>query len=302
VEPSESLKRQIFPKADEWLNRVQQQLDGCEKSISAESFLELLIQMRAIILQDAVMLRAQHPDNIIFKNEIFGTAEFLDFERRLLAVVSTEHEPEDMLLRRALPSLSAQISNMNTKIDMNHVALQQHINSLLEERLPSLTHVNQNLTAIRQGFERIQQACSFVASGQSNHDYDSPVQHAHLVANDQPVYRLDRNISTVKDLAREWFDGLAPNLMSVVELDRKYGTSWRREAKGERKLYIIQRILLTKIFVFLLTNSERQFYSRRLRIIKEVRRIAADEGISFQDASGKLDDIRLREQWSLTKL
>ena len=56
--PPESLQRKVLPQADEWLERVWSRSYEC--SICAEALLSLLITMRRIILQDAVMFRVDY--------------------------------------------------------------------------------------------------------------------------------------------------------------------------------------------------------------------------------------------------
>ena len=72
--PPERLQRKAFTKADEWLERVR--CRSYEYSICAEAFLSLLIAMRRIILQDAVMFRVEHHENPFFNNVLFSNPEF----------------------------------------------------------------------------------------------------------------------------------------------------------------------------------------------------------------------------------
>jgi hypothetical protein len=68
-----------------------------------------------------------------------------------------------------------------------------------------------------------------------------------------PSYRLSREVYTIPDLWREWTAGLAVDLPSIDELDRRWGSRW-----GSPK--------------------ERQYYSTRKVIIDEVRKRAASYG------------------------
>jgi hypothetical protein len=90
--PPESLQKKIFPKAEHLLFQVNS--GDCETSICAQAFLQLLIKMRKIILQDAVMFRADHSGSSFIRHHffchpIFQDAEFLAFERLLLSHCGT---------------------------------------------------------------------------------------------------------------------------------------------------------------------------------------------------------------------
>ncbi|RCH83908.1 hypothetical protein CU097_008632 [Rhizopus azygosporus] len=69
---------------------------SCEYSICAEAFLSLLITMRRIILQVAVMFRVEHHENPFSNNVPFNDPESLTFEANLLSIVQAAQEPADI--------------------------------------------------------------------------------------------------------------------------------------------------------------------------------------------------------------
>ncbi|KAK9357272.1 hypothetical protein V1504DRAFT_442906 [Lipomyces starkeyi] len=86
---------------------------------------------------------------------------------------------------------------------------------------------------------------------------------------------LPRYVLTVSELYRVWYTGSAA-FPSIVSLDEHYGAAWR--------------------------SGDRQYYSVRLQIIKEVDRLAAARNISKGDAKKKWtlnmlsNEIRKRNQ------
>ncbi|CAI4035585.1 hypothetical protein SMKI_13G2350 [Saccharomyces mikatae IFO 1815] len=58
-------------------------------------------------------------------------------------------------------------------------------------------------------------------------------------------YRLNRAIQNVTDAAREYFEGL-PGQPSVLSLERRYGSTWRRSAK-ERTLFTKRMTIIKRI-------------------------------------------------------
>lgn len=58
-------------------------------------------------------------------------------------------------------------------------------------------------------------------------------------------YKMNRAIQSVHDVAREYFEGL-PGLPSLMFLERRYGSTWRRSAK-ERTLFAKRMSIVNKI-------------------------------------------------------
>ena len=78
----------------------------------------------------------------------------------------------------------------------------------------------------------------------------SPPSQASVSSPPPPSYKMSPNVFTMKDLWREFFDGL-PNAFSrgpkVDELEKKYGKKWR------------------------MSDRASQFFNRRNRIIKQIQ-------------------------------
>ena len=90
-----------------------------------------------------------------------------------------------------------------------------------------------------------------------------------------PLYRMSRNITTVRDLWREWNEGLGADGPAVRELERVYGAKWRPD------------------------HAIRMFYSRRRLIIQEVER-RIDGGASVDEAIAAVDFVRQADTSSKT--
>jgi transcriptional activator of glycolytic enzymes GCR1 len=89
---------------------------------------------------------------------------------------------------------------------------------------------------------------------------------------------MRRDISTVRQLYQEWTVGLN-HCLPVGELDRRYGNRWRA-GRGD----------------------EIQFYSLRVEIMRDIRRIADVNGLSEATAMERLQGRQDREKWTLDKL
>ncbi|CDF88992.1 uncharacterized protein ZBIST_0858 [Zygosaccharomyces bailii] len=58
-------------------------------------------------------------------------------------------------------------------------------------------------------------------------------------------YKINRAIQSVHDVAREYFEGL-PNRPSLMSLERRYGSTWRRSSK-ERTIFAKRMCIINKI-------------------------------------------------------
>ncbi|KAK0517840.1 hypothetical protein OC834_007956, partial [Tilletia horrida] len=55
-----------------------------DKSIAARGFLRLLLQLREVICQDAVLLKQKFPQWYVWKAEIFSSPQFVAYETAAL--------------------------------------------------------------------------------------------------------------------------------------------------------------------------------------------------------------------------
>ncbi|KAK9251137.1 transcriptional activator of glycolytic enzymes-domain-containing protein [Lipomyces tetrasporus] len=103
----------------------------------------------------------------------------------------------------------------------------------------------------------------------------APTMQTPISALPIPKYKLPRYVSTVAELYRVWYTG-SVSFPSIVSLDERYSAAWR--------------------------SGDRQYYSVRLQIIREVDRLAATRNISERDAVLLLDTERRQKNWTLNML
>jgi hypothetical protein len=87
---------------------------------------------------------------------------------------------------------------------------------------------------------------------------------AEPVWSQPPAYKMNRSISSVRDLWREWSDGIGGG-PPVKALEETWGSKWRKE------------------------TTERRFFNRRRIIIDEIGRIMKDEAKTAEEAVSMLD-------------
>ncbi|KAK9385378.1 hypothetical protein V1515DRAFT_519155, partial [Lipomyces mesembrius] len=98
---------------------------------------------------------------------------------------------------------------------------------------------------------------------------------ANSSQSDNISYRLPRYALTVSELYRVWYTGSVA-FPSIVSLDERYGAAWR--------------------------SGDRQYYSVRPQIIKEVDRLVAARNISKGDSVLLLDAARREKNWTVNML
>jgi len=89
VAPDENLAKQVFPFADEQLEKVNNAIRNAPRATAgnylgaARGFLSMLIRLRTILLQDAAAMMINHPErsnhplfNTGTLSSVFHTAEF----------------------------------------------------------------------------------------------------------------------------------------------------------------------------------------------------------------------------------
>lgn len=80
VIPSESLSRKVFPRVDSWLEKIKKG-EVTEMSTAADGFLQLLVELRIVFLQDSVIMKKHHPNHSIWCDPLFQDEGYLQFER-----------------------------------------------------------------------------------------------------------------------------------------------------------------------------------------------------------------------------
>ena len=89
---------------------------------------------------------------------------------------------------------------------------------------------------------------------------------------------MRRDLRRVDQLYHEWMIGYGDSF-SILELDRRWGFSWRAGR-----------------------NKEIQFYSLRVEIIKEIMRITKFDGITEITAMQRIQERQDQERCSIDKL
>ncbi|CAD6934855.1 unnamed protein product [Tilletia caries] len=137
IQPPQVLLERIFPQADAWERAIEtgQAADGSsvETNIAARAFVRLLIRLRPVVLQDAVVLKAQYPHLFLWTHGMFSSDEFCRYEAELLSTLDAPDTSGDDQLRAVLPLLGEQIQ-------AHSAATQQHVDERLKDLREDANH------------------------------------------------------------------------------------------------------------------------------------------------------------------
>lgn len=228
------------------------------EDVAGAGFVALVKKLRIVMLQDAVFLTDTYKGHDIWTHPLWGSAQFLTFKRRALQQLSMTEDPRDVQLEAVLP-------RMCDVIQTNFEALR---NDLYQDQAQRDEKLNQ-LTGTLGRFEAYINALRTVSLNsaqirQSNAAIDTEDETKE---SDIATYRMNRFNVTVKDLWREWHEGIGDG-PSIVSLEKQYGVQWR-SAPGESK-----------------------YFTRRKKIIAAVRMHAEVAHMSEGDAIEHFDYLR----------
>jgi Centromere DNA-binding protein complex CBF3 subunit, domain 2 len=142
VMPSIALQQMIFPATDSWCHQFAtgkvEQMD-----MAGQGFLQLLCDLRIILLQDSILLRQSFPEHPLWQHPVFSSEEYNQFER-LATDSDPEIEPEELLLQRTVPLIAERLQMANSNIV-------QELRLGFTEQQTSLTHLKTRIGDFFEG-------------------------------------------------------------------------------------------------------------------------------------------------------
>ncbi|CAD6979260.1 unnamed protein product, partial [Tilletia controversa] len=97
-----------------------------EINIASRAFVRILIRLRPVLLQDAVLLKKEFPQLYLWSHAMFHSDAFISYENELLRTLEKPDTSGDDQLRAVLPLLAEQIQAHSS-------ATQQHVDEGLKE-------------------------------------------------------------------------------------------------------------------------------------------------------------------------
>jgi hypothetical protein len=302
IAPPESLLSMIWPGLDNWKGRFGLG-EGQINDLAAMGLTNLLFYLREIVVQDSVPLMRLFPQSPVWNHPVFQQEAYVQYARRLSALLQEEGEQPSQLatLIQAMPvladylqsidarhearvtGLAAELRAMQCLIESQSSQLQSLLTTSLTVQFgaagppapatPAVPAASTALSASTAPTASRGSRAHLAGDGQSQYTSaqsslrssrsTSPaacVQEGGRPELPPPQHRMCRTIKTVEELWREWTIGLHGQ-PAVAALDSRWGHRWRAGRQ-----------------------SELQWYSLRLEVIKEIRRIARTQRSSEEEA------------------
>ncbi|KAJ6780567.1 hypothetical protein PWT90_10658 [Aphanocladium album] len=273
--PPDTLLSLIWPDLDQWKGR---QVDD----LATAGFIDLLLYLREVILQDSVALKPQFPASPIWNHPVFQHPEYRVYSQQLQSSIQEAEQPSQLtILTQAIPILTEYLKSIDAKNESRIVATEARLQAEIISQSTQLqallsggltVHLQAALSTARPSTATGLAAATTTATTAA----PSPAATALLTgprtsletgpevmaeeAISVPQYRMCRTVKTVEALWQEWTIGLNGQL-SILELNRRWGNKWRAGRQ-----------------------SELQWYSLRLEVIKEIQRLAQAQRTSENTA------------------
>lgn len=267
VPPPLALLSMIWPELDQWVNGARK-----PKDLAGTGTVNLLVYLREVVLQDSAFLIDRYPRSPVWNHPVFRHPEYRPFARRVLARANGDEEPDRLtLLTQALPQFtehlltaearhSAQLAEATAALTAEIAGLEARLTSAYTNRLQqTLAEATLQIRLPEAGLASALAPAPAPAVATAIMPDVVELEPEPALADDfrvpgagesPPEYRMSRAIKTVEALWQEWMAGL-PGQPAVSALDARWGSQWRA---GRR--------------------SEVQWYSLRLEVIQEIRRIS----------------------------
>ncbi|KAJ0129218.1 hypothetical protein HZ326_27681, partial [Fusarium oxysporum f. sp. albedinis] len=221
-EPPYALQKQLWPWIEEWEPRFEARarrqcwaeggLD--DDDLAADGFLKLMRRLRIVLLQDLAVLQPRHPSLPFFASAPFNGPEWDEFAVAVRSDAVGATEPLSLLVQRALPELSGVLETTREAVLQNS----QRLAIRLEARLEG---IQGGLDALLQGKVPITVSPLPATLGPGQQSL-AP----EPLAPDMPVVAALAKVFTVRDVWKEWEEGIAGQ-PAVRVLEETWGSRWR---------------------------------------------------------------------------
>ena len=288
----------IWPELSQYTGRFGRGRELFEE-LQTAGFIDLLVKLRDVVLQDSVALRKHFPNHPAWVPPVFQHPAYAQYARDVeVAMQSDTGElPMSVLLQQAIPEIGEQLRAMQQQISANQLQATQQ-SSLIEQHLAAISaslstlssgHILLQVQAPQQAGSSSSLPQTFTPSPLISNPPNASLAVV-LAPNDPPSqqiseaspqtipsYRMSRAVKTVRDLWLEWSQGINGG-PSVRSLEEAHGSVWRRGQKGEH-----------------------QWFSMRKKVIDAINQ-RVQGGISVEVTIRELDSLCERNSWTVDKL
>jgi hypothetical protein len=131
----------------EKMQRVPEQ----KRTIAAHGFLNLLLKLRRVLLQDCAFLQERHPDNLLLKHDIFQSDAYKAYAEQVIQRSKSVRAPMDVQFQQVMPHLHTKMDTISGVLEMGvkdiQSSLDQNLCNLRGELQPTLSKIG----AVQEG-------------------------------------------------------------------------------------------------------------------------------------------------------
>ncbi|KAM4067456.1 centromere DNA-binding protein complex CBF3 subunit [Hirsutella rhossiliensis] len=287
VTPPEVLLSMIWPELDCWRGRFGPGTEQ-ENDLAAMGSTNLFFYLQEVVLQDSVVLMKKYPGSPVWNHTVFRHPAYAPFAQQLSDFILEEERPNQLaVLIQAMPVLADYLESIDARNEARTVQLKAELTDQLratEERLAVAQSslfsngfnfqvtaaTNTTATTAAAVVDAVEQGgrgdgSRFVSARSSIIDSraTSPTATDTIMVKPEPPprYKMFRAAKIVEALWSEWTVGLRGG-PAIADLDSRWGSCWRA---GQQ--------------------NELQWYSLRLEVIREIRKVAKAHRCSEEAAT-----------------
>ena len=252
----EHLLNKVFPGVENIYTEEQNKPEK-EQCYAKIQFLEVLLYFRKVILQDACKMKIYFPSHPIWNHDVFQDPTFHDFQMEVLDASRGELD-EFASFEGKNPAVMEQFNLKMNDLIKSHDAFCTEMRSVIQKicnviqnarvRINFCNEDTNILEDTTNQLDEMTQNSSISASTTNRTPRNNNVRRNTLAieedarpskrmrfsnehkVNPPPHYKMNRDITTVADLWREWYVG-SQALPSIDFLEKEYGPNWRRTDK-----------------------------------------------------------------------
>ncbi|KAE8231011.1 hypothetical protein CF326_g3980 [Tilletia indica] len=340
VPPPPDLLAQVFPQADAWDTAIETGKtasgEPVEVNIAARAFVRLLIRLRPVLLQDAVLWKKQHPHYYLWSHSLFSSPAFLQYEKELLVVLASPDTTSEDRLRAMAPLIAEQMQSYaaatHSHFDLRTRAIQTDIQNSIkvmmevyeaqrkqqELQLLALQNALKGIfgflvASAAGGGSTVSTSTSvdlfssmFAAPGGPARSTSASPAPSSSSGLSRPASPSQQTRGRVKQLPTQRGTMPGPRPMPSMSQDRGINTVtdlWREFKEGIRGLPSVEEMDQDWGNEWRKDEKDRKHYERRMRIIHKIRSLAVQKKVAESVAVVMLEHARMQlKNKSLSKL
>ncbi|KAE8260366.1 hypothetical protein A4X13_0g385 [Tilletia indica] len=150
INPPPALLAMIWPGVE--TAQIGIETGAYEKDLAAQGFLRLLVYLRIVLIQDAVVMRKLYPSLPFLQHSIFSTPIFLSFAKDLETALELNERPLSVSVNEVLPEIHQYLTDMRRDQQAAHLITQHtsnnmmHLAGLVQGAFTQLSHQIQTLS------------------------------------------------------------------------------------------------------------------------------------------------------------